>query len=74
MGDVIASISFISAGVSCQLKARADARSPSAHALLLASHALRPGLGLGVGLGLAVAVGVGVGVGVGLGLGLGEWV
>ena len=41
-GDVMASISVISAPVSCQLKARAEARSPSAHALLVASHALRP--------------------------------
>ena len=57
LGDVIASISRISAGVSCQLKARADARSPSAHALLLASHALRPGSGVGAGLGVGAGAG-----------------
>ena len=39
LGDAMASISLISAAVSFHRKALADARSPSAHALLVASHA-----------------------------------
>ena len=51
----MASISFVSAAVSSQLKARADARSPSAHALFVGSHALRPFPKSDVGRTLAAA-------------------